>query len=362
MRVGLATTLLFLVCVTGVHAQQTEADSGFALSGTFSALGAASTQFGQAPRDGSDVDAGFRAMLYPTWKLSYHWTIAGAYQVASRPYYYSTFTSQGHGVRGSIIQGYLGYTQVWKDASIVARVGELSSAFGAFPLRYDDRDNPLINIPAQYGYYGSAATLEALPGAQIDATWKRLDGRVQLTNSSPANPRSFTKSEQYGAWTAGVGLTVHQGFRIGASAYRGPYLDHQSQFYRPGEADPHALPGTGAGLETQWGYGHWNIHGEYQTFVMTYLKTRTFHERAAYAEAERDLNARWYLAARYGYLTSTYLYESQTLETAVGYRPSAGQIVKVSYEFGHNSGANLPNRTLAVQYVMAIRPLSFAKD
>src|SRR5580693_4037675 len=101
---GLAA-ILTLAVTTTVRAQQTEAETGFGLQGTFSALGAASTQLERAPRLGSVGDGGFRLMLYPTMKLSRHWTIAGAYQAVSRPYFYAGFTTQEHGITGRIIQG-----------------------------------------------------------------------------------------------------------------------------------------------------------------------------------------------------------------------------------------------------------------
>jgi hypothetical protein len=211
--IRVASLIAFCVAIPAVRAQQTEADTGFGLQGTFSALSAASTELTEAPRSGSIVDAGFRLMLYPTWKLSRHWMFYGAYQTVSRPYYYSAFATQGHGVRGSLTQGYLSYSQVWQDASLQVKAGELASAFGSFPLRYDDRDNALVDVPLQYGYYSGLATLNALAGVELDATWKKVDARAQFTNSSPANPRSITASEQYGCWAGGAGYTIVQGLR-----------------------------------------------------------------------------------------------------------------------------------------------------
>lgn len=350
-----------MVAASSAWGQQTEADTGFGLQGTFSAVTAASTEFRESPRSGSLVDGGFRLMLYPTWKLSRHWTIYGAYQTVSRPYYYSDFTSQGHGVRGSIAQGYLSYSQVWSDASIVIRAGELSSAFGSFPLHYDDRDNPLVGLPMQYGYYGSLATLSALAGAEADATWGKWDARAQFVNSSPANPRSIFASEQYGCWAGGAGYTILQGLRVGASGYRGPYLDRESEFYKPAEGRPRNLPGTGAGLDAQWGRGHWNVRGELQMFAMTYGPAPTFHEHTGYAEVQRALHPRWYVAARIGYLSADHIGNAQSIETVAGYRPGARQIVKLSYQTTHSADDGRPDRTLEMQFVTAIRPLALAR-
>ena len=216
IRIG-ATAGLALALASAAWGQQTEAETGFGLQGTFSAMAAASTQFGETPRSGSLGDGGFRLMLYPTWKLSSHWTFYGALQAVSRPYYYSEFETQGHGVRGNIAQGFLSYSQVWQDASVQVKVGELSSAFGSFPLHYDDKDNPMVDLPLQYGYYGSFATLNSLAGVETDATWKRLDARAQFTNSSPANRRSLLQSEQYGDW---AGRRRHDSARGFGLAYQ----------------------------------------------------------------------------------------------------------------------------------------------
>ena len=118
---------------------------------------------------------------------------------------------------------------------MVIRAGQLSSAFGSFLLRYDDVDNSLVDMPLTYGYYYKPITTYALTGAQADVTVGRVDLRVQLANSSPANRRSVFDSDQYGNWAGGVGYTVFQGLRIGASGFRGPYLHRQHPYYFAGE-------------------------------------------------------------------------------------------------------------------------------
>lgn len=349
--------------VLSLYAQQYESESGFGLRGTLSAMGAGSTEFQQAPRTASDslADGGVRLMLYPTWKLSSHWMFYGAYQVVSHPYYYSQFEMQGHGLRGSVVQGFLSYSQVWKDASLQVKAGELSSAFGSFGLRYDDLDNALIDVPVQYGYYGALATLTGLAGAEFDTTWKKLDGRVQFTNSSPANPRSIFASEQYGNWAGGGGVTIRQGLRVGVSGYRGPYVDRTYPFYRVADGRPRDLPGSGVGADAEWGVGHWNVRGEIQRFVMTYGTAPTFHEHTGYTEVERTLGPRWYVATRLSYLSADHVGHAQVVEAAAGYRPGAGQLIKVSYETTHSEKRNEPDRTLAIQFVTAIHPLAFTR-
>src|ERR1035438_3200555 len=170
--------LLALLCLPFAFLSGQEAPAGIDLRTTVSAQANYANALTEDPRDGAPVDAGFRAVLYPTWKLDEHWTVAGAVQITSRPYFPEDFSTQGYGVKGRILQANLGYSRVWKRGSVVARAGQLSSAFGAFPLRYDDADNPLLNMPMQYGYYAGVTTA-GLAGAQVDATLGKWDARVQ---------------------------------------------------------------------------------------------------------------------------------------------------------------------------------------
>ncbi len=354
---------VYLACLlsTGLAAQ--EADSGFEVRTTVSAGAFYAPQLATPPRDGAPVAAGFRLMLYPTWKLSKHWTVAGAIQTESRPYSFASFSTQGYGVNTNILQGYLCYSQFWKGGSVAVRVGQLSTAFGSFLLRYDDAANPLIDVPVSYGYYYAPVSLLGLAGTQVDANIGKLDMRAQFVNSSPANPRSLFDHDQYGNWAGGAGYTIRQGLRVGASAYHGPYLDRQYEFFFPGEAPPRTLPATAVGLEGQWGGGPWNVYTEWQHFQMDYRVVPTLMEHTGYAEARRVLSPRWYAAARVGYVRAGAYPGHQCYELVAGFRPNRYQLAKLGYEiqqgpqFHHGEG-----NTLAVQLVTSFRVISIAHD
>jgi hypothetical protein len=359
MRRGIFRAAILIACAAGLRAQ--EAQSGFSLSGTVSELTAYSHQLSEPPRDGSPLTAGFRAVLYPTWKLSDHWTFTAAIQVASRPYFYEQFSTQGYGVETNILQANLGYSQFWNGGSLVVRVGELSSAFGSFLLRYDDAVNPLIDKPMSYGYYYQGVSDLGLAGAQVDLTLHRFDMRAQFTNSSPANRRSIFDNGQFGDWTGGVGYTITQGLRIGASAYRGPYLDREYPYYFPGELDPHVLPATAVGVDGQWGRGPWNVYGEWQRFQNDYHVIPNYIHQVGYVEARRTLHPRWYAATRIGTQRPSGHPGYQSYEFALAYRPARFELVKLGYEVLQGSGyrGTLGN-TLAMQFVTTFGPLSLA--
>ena len=149
-------------------------------------------------------------------------------------------------------------------------------------LHYDDADNPLLDQPLSYVTYlnlradqlpcsaddviygaqyatavtyhcgGSSATkngltpmsLYGLPGIGLDLSVHQLDVRFQVTNSSPVNPQNLLSGSQHARWTAGAGYTVVQGFRVGFSAFRGPFLSGRVAAGAP------AVNGSGFGSTT----------------------------------------------------------------------------------------------------------------
>jgi hypothetical protein len=346
---------LLLACVSAL-AQ--EASSGVDLRTTITGQGVYSRQLTEAPRSGDALLGGARILLYPTWKLNSHWTFTASLQAYTHPYFETQFQTPGYGVKADVLQASLNYSRFWNRGSLNVRVGQLSSTFGAFLLRYDDAVNPLPGIPLAYGYYAPVSPL-GLAGAEVDATAGRFDGRAQFVNSSPANPRGLTQSDQYGNWAAGGGFKIRQGFRIGASAYRGPYLDRNSQFYFPGEAEPSKLPATAVGIDVQFAQGPWNAYGEWQHFHMDYHAIPVFTEHTGYAELRRVLNPRWFLATRLEYVRYGEFPGYQRYEVGAGYRPNRLQLAKLSY--GVEQGKAMTG-VLTIQLVTSLDLFSAAKS
>lgn len=351
MRKALQLWLVFgVVCPQILIAQ--EANSGVDLRATLSGMFAASNVLTEAPRSGAPATAGFRSVIYPTWKIDGNWTVTGAWQFSTRPYFYEDFSTAGYGANGSLLQASLNYSRISEKGSILIRAGQLETVFGAFPLFYDDMDNALLDLPIEYGYYGSPVSLYGIAGAQIDATRGKWDGRAQFANSSPANPRSLFGHGQYGNWAGGGGYTIRQGLRVGVSGYRGPYLYRQSWYFPWGEESPSKLPASALGVDGRWAYGHWTVQGEWQGFVFPYTVIPTYREKAGYAELKKVLNPRWYVAARDGESRSKASGNAQCFEGAAGFRPGRFELVKVSYELEHYSTGTVRNEnTFAIQFV-----------
>lgn len=352
---------LFFVFSTGAAVQAQESSSGFDLRATVSASTFLSRKLEESPRSGSPVAVGFRSLFYPTWKLNNRWSISGVIQVHSRPLFLEEYHTQGYGIKTDILQANLNYSRAWKNKSLMIRMGQLSSAFGSFLLRYDDFDNALVDVPMTYGYYYKPVSTLGLTGAQVDLTVRKWDMRAQFVNSSPANRRSIFDRDQYGNWAGGVGYTIEQGFRVGASAYRGPYLDRKYAFFFPGEAKPRDLPATAVGIDAQWARRHWNIQGEWQHFEMTYRAIPNYRQQMGYFEARRVLHPRWYLATRTGYYSTSASTGRTALETVAGYRPNARQLIKFGYQIQHNWGdTGGLNKVATIEIVTSFHALSVA--
>jgi len=349
--------LVVLIALPAAMAAQ-EANSGFDLSLTASGIAAGTQMLTEDPRDGIPAMGGFRLIAYPTWKIDEHWNISAALQVNSEPYFYQDFYTPGYSIETEILQATVSYSRFWHDRNaLVIRAGQMPTAFGSFMMRYDDAVNPLIDMPISYGYYYTGVTTRSLAGAEADLTLGRADVRAQFTNSSPANPRGLLDRNQYGGWSGGAGYTIWQGIRVGASVYRGPYLDSGDTW---GLEHARKLPATGYGLDLQWGHGPWTVNGELQRFQWVNHLEPGINERVGYAEVRRTLTPRWYIAARYGALRQDVESNRQVLETAVGYRLGARQLLKFDYEISKDADGR--DHIFAVQFVAQLHPLSVARD
>lgn len=348
-----STAALLAFSLTGaLRCNSQEANSGFDLRATATVQGTASNALTEEPRSGSVATAGFRTIAYPTLKFSQNLFVTGALQAASRPFFYQDFSTTGYGIKGEVLQATLNYAHVSNRSSVLVRIGEMPTAFGSFLLRYDDAVNPLIDLPAGYGYYYAPVSVLGVAAAQVDVSHGKWDGRLQLANSSPANPRSIFAKDQYGNWAGGGGYTIRQGLRVGASTYYGPYLSRDYKYFYPGEANPSSLPARAAGVDLDWARGHTNVRAEFQRFVMPYTLMPAFRESAGYGEFKQVLGPRWHVAMRTGFTSANASGKMQSVETAGGFRANRHELIKVSYEYQHSGFANNPNEnTVGVQLV-----------
>ena len=354
--------------------------------------------------------AGFRTVLYPGLKINSNWSVRSAVQIYSEPFFYYEAFYPEMKLEAQVQQLFVGYTRKGEESAIAFKVGKLPSAFGAFPLRYSDSVNPLLDQPFGYAYaarlrpdqlpcgvgdlehqkvypvyvehYCGGApdegtgmvpvTLYGLPGAEINVSWHRFDGRFQLTNSSPANPQDPGSDSQYAQWTAGGGYTIRQGFRIGASAFSGPFLEESVYSLLPSGTDPRDYPATGIGADLQWGRGRWSANAEWQRVEFNYPRfSRPPAISSGYLEVKTTLSPRFYAAVRSGYETWGRVEDTsgvqsnhvnpdrQSHELALGYHLNHFQTLKLGYEWMKTNGLQgTRDNIFGIQFVTSVHSLS----
>lgn len=349
--------VLLLLFFPGIESQLVaqEASRGIDLRATLTMESVASNELSDELRNGSPIILATRSVVYPTIKLSDNWSITGAVQAATRPYFYQDLSTSGYGLKGNLLQCALNYSRVSDRGSLVLHAGEMPTAFGAFALRYDETTNPLVDIPQGYGYYYAPVSFLGVAAVEVEATHGKVDGRVQFANSSPANPRSLLARDQYGNWAGGAGYTIRQGFRIGLSGYRGPYLDRQYAYFYPGEANPSTLPAHGLGIDANWSHHHTWVFVELQKFVMPYTLFPNFRESVAYGEIRQDFSPRWFAAIRYGYSCNNASGKLHSIESGAGFRLNRHQLLKIAYEEQrYQASDETPNHMLGIQFVTSL--------
>ena len=324
--------------------------------------------------------AGFRFVISPTLKLGAHWFAYSALDVHSSKYFgYQNGPEQDRPVQFELMQAFVGYATTVSRASLLIKAGRLSSAFGIFPLEYDDAKMPLINAPPLYtGYlplrpdqlpcgvedilrqtYGSdikygcggsesqryamsPVSLYGLPAVEAQLSIARADARLQITNSSPANPRGLTSRAQVPQWTAGGGYTMRGGLHVGVSGFRGPYLDPIVAPLLPSAKTIRDFPAWGMGVDAEWSRGPWSLEAEWQHFHFELPGFRISpHENGAYTQAKWILSPRLYLAMRataqhfgriqdsLGISANQFAGPQQVYELSTGYRLSRSELLKI---------------------------------
>src|SRR5260370_29356795 len=96
------------------------------------------------------MTGGFRAVPDPPLQLGPHGFASTAIQARFTPYVYYDAYDPEHEWYLETLQAFLGYAVRTEKTSVVIKAGRLSSAFGSFPLRYDDAENPLLDQPLSY--------------------------------------------------------------------------------------------------------------------------------------------------------------------------------------------------------------------
>jgi hypothetical protein len=324
-----------------------------------------------------------------------------------KPYFYYDAYDPEHEWYVETLQAYVGYQIHREKTSLVFKAGQLTSAFGAFPLHYDDAENTLLDQPLSYiqtlalrndqlpcgvsnllrQHYGyvvglcggpaggalglTPVTLYGLPGVEAEISSYRIDARLQVTSGSPSDPLSLSHTPQYAQWVAGGGYTIRQGFRVGVSGFRGPYLAPGLSPLLPAGTSVRDFPARGLGIDAQWARGHWSTSGEWQRFQYDLPGfTHAPSVSSTYVEGKRIVTPRLFLAGRAGWLqpggatdtggasTNQFAASIASYELGGGWWINRHQLLKGSYEWlriEHVPGTR--TNVLGVQFVTTFHAL-----
>jgi len=407
MRAHRLQAAILLLAAIAQHAAAQDAETGIAVPITITG-GVLYSHRMQGDEAGAGPLAGaFHLAFSPSLRLNDHWFAYASIQLRSTPFYYYDAFEADHNVDLQAIQAFVGYTTKYRSITLLVKAGQLTTAFGAFPLHYDDNDNALLDQPLSYSTYlklptipvncnssqagptawtgtscGSQGddygltpvTLYGLPGVEVDLSSHKIDTRFQLTNSSPANPQNVLSGSQFAQWTTGGGYTIVQGFRVGGSVFRGPYLDRTAAASLPIGKTLGDFPATGAGLDAQWAHSRWSTSGEWQWFRFDCPGFRISPTASiAYAEVKAVLTPRIYAALRVAdqrngqvadltqQASEPFEANVQAYEFALGYRPNRWQLLKIGYEWLRTKDVpGTRDNALGLELVTNIRPLSKA--
>ena len=360
----------------------------------------------------SNRAASFRAVLYPKLKLGSHWYVSTAVQISREPYFYYYSYYPTRETETEVLLGFVGYAWSGERKAASIKVGRLPSAFGSYPLRYDDASNSLIDSPLSYGYfvglrpdqlpcgnkdllkqlsygwvnfscggskdpfqYGMVpVTIYGIPAAEFDYSFHSLDTRFQITHSSPSNPQGLFSGSRSMQWTAGLGYTALPGLRIGASAFRGPFLNKSLSSLLPAGTSVRDFPATGVGFDVQWALGRLSATAEWHRIEYQYPGFQVPPAiSTGYLELKANLTPRFYTAIRTAVLDYNHIEDSvsrsatsfqpnqKAYELAVGFHINHFQTAKLSYELTRTRGVtgNREN-VLGLQVVTSINGLSKA--
>jgi hypothetical protein len=361
-------------------AQSQEVNSGLAVPVTISG----DARYGRSSDDGGVGGVGLRVVLSPSLRLGSHWFAYSVLNAQSSSYLpYASGVDTDAAVGFTVMQAYLGYRVDFHSASLLIKAGQLASAFGLYPVEYDDAKSPLIEPPPLYtnnlllrpdeipcnitdvlsqSYdddiqfhcggsntqrYGMVpVTLYGIPGVEAQLSWIRLDARLQITNSSPTNAQSPLSRSQFAQWAAGGGYSLPGGLHLGVSGFRGPYLDRVLAPLLQADQRLTDFSATGIGVDGQWSGGPWSLEGEWQRFrfgVPGFQASPS--DQGAYIQAKRIVSPRFFIALRssveqpggatdaYGQTAKQIDSRQETEEFVLGYRINRMQLLKTGIDY-----------------------------
>lgn len=269
--------------------------------------------------------------------------------------------------------------QPFGDARLQWQIGKFATVFGGWPNRHDFWDSPFLSAPLPYSRILGVSDTEKigpnltetrrdLPddkanwvpmvwgpsyslGTAILASSEHFDFALEIKNSSlSSRPEEWDHTSHFldqPTVTARLGWRPDVSLAFGLSGSHGGYLRPGAERgLQPGK-DREDFTQSTIGLDAHWAWHHLMIHGEVLATRFDtpggYLDTLGW-----YLEARQKLNARAWLALRFGQQFSSEISrpsrnlawerDAWRMEAALGYRLSESALLKLEYGYTSESG------------------------
>ncbi len=239
------------------------------------------------------------------------------------------------------------------------QLGFIPTTIGSFVSRTYSDKNPLIGVPLLYNFHtalspsllGSNGTLTELSAAKdarsrsglpviYDACWNsgveiygsagNLDYSLGILSGSVTKP-TVEQSKEIPQFTSHLVYNFGPGFKLGASAYYGPYL--YDDIFGEGDMLDNAsfkssdFINSGIGYELYFARRYLEIYSEAFYSTWQYPGLPDLNLISGYFEFKYKFRPRWYIAGRFG------LSEPGEIETAPGINEKWDYTLR-RYEFG----------------------------
>lgn len=282
------------------------------------------------------------------------------------------------------------------------QAGKFASPFGTFYERHRAKNNMLIGRPLMFGYstslrsnqtymipfnfnmmrgkghapwgmaggedkwWAGLSTISVAPyssGGMIYGSFKMLEYRVALVNSSLSNPQDPFEGNDNLSYVGRVGLRPFIGVRIGASYALGAYMDKnlEDNNFLPAGKDTNDFKQQAIGVDAEYSIGDLDIYGEFAwnswevPFIglgtVEKIKNTTYYIESKYTFIPGLFGAIRFSGVNFGNITSPQMgttswdYDVTRTEIGLGYHYNKNILIKTSYQFNNSDGPD-PNDNL----------------
>lgn len=178
-----------------------------------------------------------------------------------------------------------------RHPSLVVEAGKMIHPVGAFGGRIISTRNPLIGVPDGYSPVYPV-------GVKVGGERGKVDYRVAAV-TLPLTHRNYVPDPDPAVRpVAGIGITPIVGLRLGASATAGPYLNGDLSAADLDGKSWRAYHQQILGAEGQYGFGHFDLRGEFAWARFDVPRNGWISGKTGYAEARATLTPRTFVAAR----------------------------------------------------------------